>query len=84
MAWRSLFLHWQIGLCVHLSKVDARDFGVKRTAVICEACEHVLTGAFVDGDLKPVGQPTCPECGGTEFSEYELAGFDDRERRGTG
>lgn len=57
---------------------------MERTAVFCDGCGHVLTGAFVDGDLKPVGQQTCPECGGTEFSEYEAAGFDDPGRRGAG
>lgn len=46
-------------------------FGVKRTAALCDGCGNVMTAVFVDGDLKPFGQPACPECGSTEFTEYD-------------
>jgi hypothetical protein len=44
----------------------------------------VVTAAVVDGDLQPLGQLACPECEGTEFTEYEPASPDDADRTRTG
>lgn len=40
---------------------------MERTLGTCADCEEIVVVALVDGEVVPVGQTECANCGGTEF-----------------
>ena len=43
-----------------------------RRLVVCEGCEEAYPGFQTEsGDIKIVGGPACPNCGGSDFTEID-------------
>ena len=44
-----------------------------RRLIVCAECEEAYPGfRAASGDLKIVGGPVCPNCGGNDFAEVEI------------